>query len=190
LPLSELVERVTVGHVGPSANGIQADGIPFLRTQNIGTGEILTTDIKFIAPELARSLRKSELHTGDIVISRHITDKVRSAIVPPELDGSNCANIIVVRPGRQIPSSFVQTLLQTPRAQHVLLGRQTGSAQKVINTKAFQSWHVPQPDGSTLDKFDEFWGSQRSLHKALQTDAKASKELFDSISQRAFRGEL
>ncbi|MHA6326474.1 restriction endonuclease subunit S [Roseivivax sp. CAU 1753] len=188
--LAELVERVTVGHVGPSTKGLSSSGVPFLRTQNIGSNGISYDGLLHITEEFASRLKKSELREGDIIISRHITDRIRSAIIPHELDGANCANIVVVRPGPDVPSSFIHMLLQTGTAQSALLGRQTGSAQRVINTKAFQAWEISEPSLGALGDFDKIFQGSSNARNRLQNAVANSENLFSALSQRAFRGDL
>jgi type I restriction enzyme, S subunit len=189
-PLANIVERVTVGHVGPSSHGIRDTGVPFLRTQNIGDGDVLADDLKFISSDFARSLQKSALKEGDVIISRHISDQIRSAIVPAELSGANCANIVIVRPGELLTPSYIHLLLRTPLAQSKLLERQVGSAQRVVNTRAFQSWHVPRPDRGSLAALESIFQRAKKLKAQLASAFAEADQLFLCLSQRAFRGEL
>ena len=144
--LGSVAERVTVGHVGPtSEHYVSQGGVPFLRTQNVGDHEILSDDMKQVSRSFHDTLRKSSLRGGDLLISRVISSRVRCAIVPPALEGANCANVIVVRPGKRIDSRYLSYYLVSPNGQRALLGRQVGSAQTVINTGAVQDWLIPHP---------------------------------------------
>ncbi len=160
--LGNVAERVTVGHVGPTSQYYIDDGVPLLRTQNVGSQKLEMDDVKRITPEFHASLKKSQLKTGDVVISRVISSEVRCAQVPPEFDGANCANIIAVRPGPHLDSSYLVHYLTSPIVQGQLMKRKVGSAQSVVNTGVLKKWEVPLPPlpeqkriAAILDKADE-----------------------------------
>jgi type I restriction enzyme S subunit len=160
--LGDVAERVTVGHVGPTSKYYTENGIPLLRTQNVGSQKLEMEDVKTITPEFHALLKKSQLKTGDIVISRVISSEIRCAVVPPEFDGANCANIIAVRPGTELDSSYLVHYLTSPLVQHELMKLKVGSAQSVVNTGVIKKWEVPLPPlpeqkriAAILDKADE-----------------------------------
>lgn len=190
VPLAEIVERITVGHVGPSAHAIRDMGIPYLRTQNIGDGEVVTEELKFVSPEFAASHQSSALREGDVIISRHVTDEIRSAIIPSELNGANCANVVIIRPGKLLTPSYIHLLLRTPLAQAKLLERQVGSAQQVVNTRSFQSWFVCRPDRVTLLALEGIVLRANEFKRHLRAARLRADQLFAALSQRAFHGEL
>jgi type I restriction enzyme, S subunit len=142
-PLDEVAERVCVGYVGPSSEFFCEDGVPFLRTGNVGTKKLHLNDIKRVTPEFHSKQKKSTLKAGDVLVTRVVSDELKAAIVPPELAGGNCGNIIVVRPGKLLDSNYLMHLLSAPDSQKTLLGRQVGSAQSVINTAVLKSWQIP-----------------------------------------------
>ena len=62
--LKEVCDRITVGHVGPMADKYTAEGVPFLRSQNITAFRLNLDDIKYIPPDFHEKLRKSALLSG------------------------------------------------------------------------------------------------------------------------------
>jgi type I restriction enzyme, S subunit len=68
--LTDVCEEMTVGHVGPMADKYVAEGIPFLRSQNVEPFRLQLEDIKFIDAEFDRKLKKSRLRSGDVIIVR------------------------------------------------------------------------------------------------------------------------
>ena len=160
-PLGKIAEKVTVGHVGSTSKYYCENGIPFLRTQNIGKGEIDTTELKYITPDFHLKLKKSTIRHGDVLVSRVISDEIRCGIVPASLDGANCANIILVRPGKDLYAPYLKHLIGSPDTQRVLMSRKVGSAQSVVNTSTLKSWKIPLPPlteqkriAAILDKAD------------------------------------
>ncbi len=109
LPLNDVAENVTVGYVGPSSEYFCDNGVPFLRTGNVGTRRIIFSNLKSVVPEFHRKQRKSALKSGDVVVSRVISDEINAAVIPPQLDGANCGNVIVIRPGALLHPDYLVT---------------------------------------------------------------------------------
>lgn len=144
-PLGSIAERVTVGHVGTTSAYYCPDGIMFLRTQNVGENALLLDDVKYVTSEFHARLAKSQIKSGDLLLSRVITDKVRVAVVPQQFPDANCANIVVVRPGKKIDSKYLARYIASPDAQRQLLSGRVGSAQTVVNTTVVKKWTIPLP---------------------------------------------
>lgn len=188
--LIDLAERVVVGHVGPTSDFLRPTGVPFVRTGNVGRGEVVRKNLAYVTWDFHQRLKKSQIRGGDVLISRVITDEVRAAVAPEDLNGANCANIIVVRPNDGLMSCTVLGYLGRTETQRQLIGRRVGSAQGVVNTTVLKELSIPM---YSLDR-------QRTLNarvnavlaqRAAQRHAvNADDDLFASLQARAFRGEL
>jgi type I restriction enzyme, S subunit len=188
--LNDVCERVTVGHVGITSPHYRDHGILFLRTQNVGVNGLILDDLKYITPEFHASQKKSSVRVGDVLMSRVITHTVHCAVITPELEGANCANVILVRPSKDLSPEFLAHYIRSSDAQKHLLDRKTGSAQLVVNTKVIQSWPIPVPPLSDqqrivtlLDEaFDAIAIAKANAEKNLQN----AKAIFESHLQDAF----
>jgi type I restriction enzyme, S subunit len=176
LPLDDVAEHVTVGYVGPSSEYFCLNGIPFLRTGNVGARQIFLSNLKYVVPEFHSKQKKSALKPGDVVVSRVISDEINAAVIPAELDGANCGNIIVIRPGARVHPEYLAHLISSPMSQRELLGRQVGSAQAVINTNVLKGWKIPVVSineqrriAAILDKADQLRARRRAALAQLDT---------------------
>ena len=172
--LDNLADGVTVAHVGPTSAFFTDRGIPFFRTGNVGDRKLILENLKQITPEFHQKLRKSTLKGGDIMVSRVVSDRITCAIVPPEFNGANCGNVIVIRPGKNIVSEYLAHLITMPESQRQLLQRQVGSAQAVVNTSVLKAWEIPLPPiaqqkriAAILDQAEELRGLRRQALGAL-----------------------
>ncbi len=188
--LGEVAQKVVVGHVGPTQSHFREFGVPFLRTGNIGNGEVVRNGMAYVTTEFHQSLRKSQLQTGDVLISRVVTDEVRAAILPSDLDGANCANVIIVRPSKRMPAHAVLGFLALPSTQRRLLGRRVGSAQSVVYTTVLKELVVPvhatNEHALLGGQLSKVW----RVEDAARRTSMAEEELFTSLQSRAFKGEL
>jgi len=115
--LDELCERIVVGHVGETSAGYCKEGTQFLRTQNVRRMRINREDMRYITPQFERTLKKSRLKAGDVLVSRVGANRGMSAVVPSDLDGANCANILVVTPSCQLRAEYLAFLVNSSRGQ-------------------------------------------------------------------------
>lgn len=193
--LGDVCERVTVGHVGITTPHYRVEGVRFLRTQNVGPSGLALDDVKYVTPEFHASLKKSEVKPGDILMSRVITHTINCALIPDGMGPTNCANVVLVRPGDLLVPKFLAHYIRSPQAQRSLLDRKVGSAQLVVNTTVIQDWLIPLPPVSEqlrivsiLDKAFEGIATAKSIAgKNLQN----SRAIFESHLQAVFtqRGE-
>lgn len=143
--LSDVCEKVSVGHVGTTSKYYCDDGIPFLRTQNVGKEGFDDTEVRYITQDFHRSLKKSQLQGGDVLLSRVVIDEMRAAIVPNSYGEANCANVILIRPKKELLSEFLAVLIKSPSAQLYFMGVKKGAAQQVVNTGILKKWQIPLP---------------------------------------------
>ena len=141
--LGQVCESIVVGHVGSTSDYYAYEGVTFLRTQNVRPMKIDLRDVKLITEDFHKKLRKSTIRVGDVLISRVGVNRGMAAVVPKELDEANCANIIVVRPGKNISGEFLAYLINSPFGQNTLVGMTVGAAQGVINTTTVKNWLIP-----------------------------------------------
>jgi type I restriction enzyme S subunit len=135
-----------------------------------------------VVPKFHSKQKKSALKTGDVVVSRVISNEVNAAVVPPELDGANCGNVLVIRPGHRLHPEYLVHLIGCPASQRALLGRQVGSAQAVINTSVLKAWHVPVLPLAEQRRIAEVLDRA----EALRAKRRAALAQLDELTQAIF----
>jgi len=144
VPLGSLALEITVGHVGPMASQYQSAGVPFLRSQNVAPLRIDTGGMRYIPVEFHRRLAKSSLRAGDVVVVRTGRPGT-AALVPPEFDGANCSDLVIIRPGPNLDGRFLAYYLNTAVTRGVMNGRTVGSVQSHFNIGDARSLPVRIP---------------------------------------------
>ncbi len=142
---SDICERVSVGHVGPTTEHFRdkAEGICFLRSQNVRPGKLVLETATAISPEFHQKLKKSQLKSGDILFVRVGANRGDCCVVPKRVGELNCANIVFARPKHR--SGFHAYFFQSELGRGLLLSASVGAAQGVINTSSVASMPVPLP---------------------------------------------
>ncbi|MEV6492472.1 hypothetical protein AB0M20_28205 [Actinoplanes sp. NPDC051633] len=144
VPLKYLVSSVSVGIViTPAAWYVPTEGVPALRGMNVRPGRIDASDLIQISHEGHLLHRKSRLHAGDLVVVR-TGQAGAAAVVPPELDGVNCIDLVIVRPGAALVSKFAEYLLNSSYAKRRVSEFSVGSIQAHFNVAAMKAMPVPR----------------------------------------------
>lgn len=191
--LASLCHEITVGHVGSMKTEYKESGIPFLRSQNIRPFEVSMENAMFIDEAFHRALKKSQLRPGDLAIVRTGYPGT-AAVIPPELPDSNCSDLVIVRPSKEVNPHFLAAFFNSAFGKQLVLGKVVGAAQKHFNITAAKEvmLHVPPiTDQITIVAMVENLREETQRLTALYEQKLAALEaLKKSLLHQAFAGEL
>jgi type I restriction enzyme S subunit len=170
--LSDVCERVSVGHVGITSKHYCENGVPFIRTQNVSKTGFNDSELKYITKEFHESLKKSKIQGGDVLLSRVVIDEMRTAVVPDEYGDANCANVILIRPNASLNSQYLSLLIKSRKSQKYFMGVKKGAAQQVVNTGILKKWQIPLPpieaQKDFVEKIEQIFLHLDNLHAKAQ----------------------
>ena len=163
--LKRLSKEITVGVVVNPSTYVCDEGVPFVYGSDIQDGRITPDTARRISKENSEALRKSQLSTGDLLTVRVGAPGV-TAVVPPELEGANCASVVIIRKDKSFDSGWLCHAMNSRVVRYQIELVQYGAAQEQFNVAHAVDFLVPQP---TLDE-------QRTLaafldHHTMKTDA-------------------
>jgi type I restriction enzyme S subunit len=191
--LSSLCREITVGHVGPMAKEYKESGVPFLRSQNIRPFEVSLENVVFIDEAFHRLLNKSRLSPDDLAIVRTGYPGT-AAVIPPDLPDSNCSDLVIVRPSKEVNPHFLAAFFNSAFGKQLVLGKLVGAAQKHFNVTAAKEvmLHVPPiPEQRVIiEMIDSLREETQRLASIYQQKLTALDELKKSLLHQAFTGEL
>lgn len=191
LPCEAVCEVITVGVVVKPASHYVPHGVPAFRSLNVRENRLDLDNLVYFSSEANDGvLAKSKLRAGDVLVVRTGYPGT-SCVVPDELDGSNCIDIVIVRPKRDfIESSFLSRFLNSEAGRHQALRSKTGLAQQHLNVGAVKQTIVPVPALQEQREMCEILGS---LDRAVSLhEKKLAKfhELFGKLRHDLLTGEV
>ncbi len=142
--LEAVCQKITVGHVGPMADQYEQGGIPFLRSQNIAPFRLDLNDVKFINADFHAELSKSALFPGDVVVVRTGYPGT-AAVIPNSLRVANCADLVIIRPSKDIDAWFLACIFNSVWGKGAVAGNLVGVAQQHFNVGAAKKLNVFLP---------------------------------------------
>lgn len=168
-------------------------GVPFLRSQNIRPFEVSMDNAMFIDGAFHCALKKSQLRPGNLAIVRTGYPGT-AAVIPPELPDSNCSDLVIVRPSKEVNPHFLAAFFNSAFGKQLVLGKIVGAAQKHFNITAAKEvmLHVPpMPEQrSIVAKLDDLREETQRLESIYQQKFAALEDLKKSLLQQAFTGQL
>jgi len=182
---------LTVGVVVKPASYYTENGVIALRSLNIKPNYIDLNNLVYFSEEASNGvLGKSVLHEGDVVVVRTGVTGT-AAVIPKELDGVNCIDLIIVRPKKNILNpQYLAFLLNSDRGKTLVASREVGGIQKHFNIGAIKDIPFPLPPVELQNNFASVVEKVEATKVKYRESLSELEALYCSLSQRAFRGEL
>ena len=183
--IERITERVKVGFVGTCEKYYTDEsGIPMLRTGNITEKGIDLSDLKYVTEDFNCKNKKSQIHSGDLLIARHGSNGQANVYFGPE---AQCLNAVVIVPNQDIASSvFLAGLINSPMVKRQIERTLVGSTQHVVNTKSIAGLTVRIPNMKVQKEYESFVFQADKSKVVVQKALDEAQLLFDSLMQQYF----
>jgi type I restriction enzyme S subunit len=143
--LRHISDFITVGVVVNPSSYVTDEGVPFLLGGDVREFNIITNNCKYCSKESSDGpLRKSRLQADDVVIVRVGYPGI-AAVVPWQLDGANCASMVLVRKHKRYCSQWLAYMLNSQVGRDQISIVQYGAAQKQFNISHAVDFSFPFP---------------------------------------------
>ncbi len=149
-PLKYVCREVVVGIVITPSAWYADSGIPAIRGVNVSPGAISQDELVYLTPEGHELHLKSRLCCGDVVVVR-TGQAGAAAVVPPELEGANCIDLVIIRPSPHYSPQFLEYVLNSDWMQKHVAEYSVGTIQSHFNVGAASAVPVPQAPRADQD---------------------------------------
>jgi type I restriction enzyme S subunit len=165
-------------------------GYPLVTSKNLSGGVVDLTDVSFISEEdYVQINRRSKVDRGDIIMP--MIGTIGSPVLIDHEPRYGIKNVALIKFTDSSPSAiYVCHLLSCHYFDHIINQKNRGGTQKFISLGDLRSFPLPLPPIGLQREF----ASRRTIVENLKTlhrvSLKKIVELFGSLQQRAFQGEL
>ncbi|PAW11848.1 restriction endonuclease subunit S [Vibrio sp. V1B] len=170
----------------PSGDDLVDDGVLFLSTKNIVNGELDLAFQQYITEEKFGALGRGKLLPDDMVITLRGTLAQCALFSCGYNTGFINAQLMIVRAGDQILPKFLHSLMMSRGFNRELKALGNGAAIPQLTAKQINELKIILPP---LDIQEKFVAIQRFTKKVALKQVQAP-EMFSSLSQKAFSGQL
>ena len=187
--LGEVCLRITDGtHVTPKY--VEA-GVPFLSVKDVRNGRLDFSNVRFISEEQHRELTKSaKPEYGDILYTKVGTIGV-AAFVNTNREFSIFVSVALLKPDHGvIDSRFLTEMMNTDYLRSQAHRRVKGIGVPDLHLVEIRDFDIVVPPMQLQQKFAEIAVRIDTVKTHQQGSAQGIDELFHSLMQKAFQGEL
>ena len=189
VPLGDLCDRVVDGvHQTPT---YMEFGVPFVTVTNIVTGTLSFANTKFISEEEHAILTKRvRPERGDILVSK---DGTIGVACPVETDHefSIFVSVALLKIKRElIRQRFLTGQFRTDWIQSQIRAGTKGIAIRHLHLNDFKKLRILVPELDLQNEFVRRLGAAEKMRAIHSGHLAELNNLFNSLQQRAFRGEL
>ncbi len=173
--LGDLTTRVGSGITPSGGERVYVtEGRPFLRSQNVGWGQLDLADLAFITDELHASFATSEIQEGDVLLNITGASIGRSAVAEITVAHGNVnQHVCEIRTDpKRLDPQFLNSYLLSAAGQRQIGGYQAGGNRQGLNYGQIRSFLIPQPTLSeqraiaeALSDIDRLLGSLDALNR-------------------------
>jgi len=123
------------------------EGHPFLRSQNVGWGNLFLDDIAFIDDSTHETFRATEIETDDVFLNITGASIGRSAVADERVTGGNVnQHVCIIRTNRdQLHPRFLNLFLLSSAGQRQIDSFQAGGNRQGLNFGQIRSIQIPLP---------------------------------------------
>ena len=145
--IGELTTKVGSGVTPRGGEAVyKTEGHPFVRSQNVGLGNLLLDDIAFIDEETHLRQKNTELQFNDVLLNITGASIGRSALVDKQIVGGNVnQHVCIIRTKENLVPSFICSFLLSNYGQRQIDSCQAGGNRQGLNFEQIKSIKITIP---------------------------------------------
>lgn len=190
-PLASLCRKITDGtHHSPP---IVEKGVPYVTAKHLKkTGLEFHAKPWYVSEEEHKKIfSRCNPEKNDVLYIKDGATTGLAAINEYDFEFSMLSSLALLKPNFELVNSeFLCMFLNHPRTKLVLTANMAGAAITRLTLAKIKDVQVPLPDINTQEKFKEVYLSVRALSNKVKASDGLSEQEFNSLSQKAFAGEL
>lgn len=168
------------------------DGVRVIQINNIGESNFRDKNKKYITEEKYKSLLKHSVVPGDIVVAKMGEPIGRACILPDYISKAVIvADCMKIRPNLAIINrKYLEFLLNTEEVKAQFRKYSQGSTRVRLNLTMLRQIKVLYPPIELQNQFVDFVKQVDKLKFEMEKSLKELEDNFNSLMQKAFKGEL
>jgi len=187
--LGSFLDFMTSGSRG-WAKYYRESGDKFIRINNLGYNNLSLDELKFIQTPNTAEAKRTKIQPKDVLLS--ITaDLGRTAVVPDGIgDAFINQHVALLRFNDKLNPYFISGYISSLGGRHLLERYNKGAAKSGLNFNDIKSLNIHIPPIELQNQFETIFHNIKSLKETLIQSKSELENLYNSLLQRAFSGQL
>jgi restriction endonuclease S subunit len=197
--LKDISIKIHSGNTPKGGSQVYVDkGIMFFRSQNVWKYRLELDNVAYIDEETHSGMMKSSLKNGDILMTK--TGRIntensslgRAAMFEGEDDSANVnGHVYLIRLQKDVINEFVLHILTTNEyREHIRRVCVGGIDKRQLNKDHIENFPIIYPSIELQNKFVQKLKTIKEIKQQAKDSLQKSEDLFNSLLQKAFKGEL
>ena len=185
LKIEKLSSKVGSG-VTPrgGASVYTANGIKFIRSQNVHFSGLKLSDVVYVSQEIHESMSGSQLKELDVLLNITGASIGRCTFVPKDFGEANVnQHVCIIRPNEKVDSVYLSQWLASDFGQNEIMKNQAGGNREGLNFQQIKSMEVTLPLVSEQKKISAILTSVDDVIEKTQKQINKLKDLKTGMMQ-------
>jgi len=181
--------------IKPTQYYVESNGVRAFRNANVRRNYIEDKDWAMISATGHAKNKKSEVHTGDVLIARSGVNLGMASVVSKRYNGYNAIDVVIAVPKQdKILAEYLAYYTNSPYGLHIVKKNQHGAAQGHLNVTEYGNLQIPIPSVDVQHQLISLIESRlsvcESIEKNVDTVLAQADAMRKSILKEAFEGRL
>ena len=191
--LSELTTKIGSGSTPKGGKEVYLDsGYYFIRSQNIRMNKIKYETMYCIDETIHNKMKNTWVKNGDVLLNITGASIGRVAYFEGKSNSANVnQHVSILRPKKDVINYiFLSHCISQENFQKEIMRKNVGGTREAFNFTQIKKFKIILPPKPLQDKFATIVQQVEESKKRYQESLNELHQLFGSLSQRAFKGEL
>lgn len=193
LKLGEVTSKIGSGATPRGGKSAYVDeGVSLIRSMNVHDDRFVHDDLAFITDHQADALSNVVVENDDVLLNITGASVCRCAMVDNDvLPARVNQHVCIIRPQRErvLPGYLLHLIISAPfKHQLLTMAGGAGATREALTKQQVENLLIPVPPVELQDQFQSI--TQRVKQIVASHKVQVAKPLFESLSQKAFAGEL
>jgi type I restriction enzyme, S subunit len=190
-PLRNQITFITSGGRGWSKY-YSDSGARFIRSLDVQMNYIGSKDIAYVTPPDNAEAKRTKVKSGDVLLTITGSRIGRVCVVPESFDAAFISqHVSLIRVDETVNPRYLSMFLSLESGgQSQISKAQYGQSKPGLNFDHIGSFKILMPPRQKQDQFVELWDKSIGVSERMSESECAHIDLFNSLSQKAFAGEL
>jgi type I restriction enzyme S subunit len=167
-------------------------GILFIRSQNVHVNKLDLSDVAYLSDAVHNKMKRTWVKNGDVLLNITGASIGRVAYFIGKDNSANVnQHVCIIRPKKKkIVPEYLSFLISMPNYQKKIFAQNAGATRQAFNFEQIKKFEIPIAPIELQQKFAELVHKVEKLKAKQRESEKELDNLFNSLMQRAFRGEV